>query len=490
MPSFGLALGILVALTIVRLIGLHFSVVDLFYDESQYWAWSRELAFGYYSKPPLLSYIIAVADHVCGDNEACVRAPAPILYLGMSLVIYAVARELYDARVAFFAAVSAGLATGVAFSARIMTTDVPLLFCWSLALLAYVKLLAGGTWRWAVVLGASLGLGILAKYAMVYFLLGVVLAAWFDRDARRLLRAPSLWIGLAIAVLLLAPNTVWNAEHGFATLREIGSNAEGEGVKIDVLRGLGFLASQFAVFGPIVFAVVLIAIACVTSAAVSRADRLMLAFAVPPLALIFAVATMTHANANWAAPAFVSAVVVATALLVRHNAWKWLAASIACGVIVQAALLVADAMATRVHVPFIAAGDVYYQTLGWRSFGEQTGQLARRIGARSIVGDIHFEVASLLYYWRDQPQQILSWPNGLTPEDNFDLTRPFTDSAPEPILYVTACTTVPPLSDYFKTVVPLGHILTPGGPTTWHYFQAFELYGPRKPIAPRGKCVW
>src|SRR2546423_4263856 len=105
-PSFGLALGLVGALTLIRLIGLKFSVVDLFYDESQYWAWSRELAFGYYSKPPLLAWIIALAEGVCGGTEACVRAPAPILYFGTSLLVYAVARTLYDERVAFFAAVS------------------------------------------------------------------------------------------------------------------------------------------------------------------------------------------------------------------------------------------------------------------------------------------------------------------------------------------------------------------------------------------------
>jgi hypothetical protein len=115
-PGFSLALLILAAVTAIRLIGLHFSVVDLFYDESQYWVWSHELASGYFSKPPLLAWIIAVSHHVCGDSKACVRAPMPILYFGTSLIVYAIARELYDVRVAFFAALSVELATGVAFS--------------------------------------------------------------------------------------------------------------------------------------------------------------------------------------------------------------------------------------------------------------------------------------------------------------------------------------------------------------------------------------
>src|ERR671924_111172 len=115
---FALCLLILVALTVVRLIGLALSQVDLFFDESQYWAWSRELAFGYFSKPPLLAWTIALAEGICGISEACIRAPAPILYFGTSLLVYAVARQLYDAQVAFFAALTTALATGAAFSAR------------------------------------------------------------------------------------------------------------------------------------------------------------------------------------------------------------------------------------------------------------------------------------------------------------------------------------------------------------------------------------
>src|SRR4029077_4106180 len=94
--SLARLLPILLGLTFVRLIGLRFSVVDLFYDEAQYWAWSRDLAFGYSSKPPFLAWIIAVAETVCGSSEACIRAPAPVLYFGTCLATYGVAKVLYD----------------------------------------------------------------------------------------------------------------------------------------------------------------------------------------------------------------------------------------------------------------------------------------------------------------------------------------------------------------------------------------------------------
>ena len=170
-----LCLAILLITTIIRLIGLRYSVVDLFIDESQYWVWSRELALGYFSKPPLLAWAIAGADATCGSGESCVRALSPIFYFGTALLGYAIARELYDERTAFWSALAIALAPAVAFSSRIVSTDVPLLFFWTLALFAYVKLLRGGGTGWAIALGVAFGLGLLAKYAMIYFLLGVTI---------------------------------------------------------------------------------------------------------------------------------------------------------------------------------------------------------------------------------------------------------------------------------------------------------------------------
>jgi len=128
---------------------------------------------------PFLAWIIAVAETVCGSSEACIRAPAPVLYFGTCLATYGVAKVLYDERTAFWAALLVVLAPGAIFSARIISTDVPLMFCWALALLFYLKLLGTSRLGWGIMFGLAFGLGLLAT-------------AIFDPDARALLRKPAL----------------------------------------------------------------------------------------------------------------------------------------------------------------------------------------------------------------------------------------------------------------------------------------------------------
>ena len=49
---------ILGALLVIRLVVVYLAKTDLFFDEAQYWLWSRDLAFGYFSKPPLIAWLI------------------------------------------------------------------------------------------------------------------------------------------------------------------------------------------------------------------------------------------------------------------------------------------------------------------------------------------------------------------------------------------------------------------------------------------------
>ena len=71
-----LAIGLAVLLRLAVLIA---SPLEIGPDEAQYWRWSRTLDFGYYSKPPLIAWVIAASTAVFGEGEWAIRVSAPIL---------------------------------------------------------------------------------------------------------------------------------------------------------------------------------------------------------------------------------------------------------------------------------------------------------------------------------------------------------------------------------------------------------------------------
>jgi 4-amino-4-deoxy-L-arabinose transferase-like glycosyltransferase len=488
-PGLPLLLAILLVLTAVRVIGLHTSVVDLFFDEAQYWVWSRDLAFGYFSKPPLLAWIIAAFDPICGSGEACVRLASPLFYFGTSLLVYAIADELYGKETAFWSALAFALLTGVSFSTRIISTDVPLLFFWALALLAYLKLLAAPDWRWALTLGISLGIGLLAKYAMVYFALGLVCAAWLDRDAREVLKRPQTWVAFVLALLILSPNIYWNVSHEFATLRHTGDNITGTGLQFRPLEALAFFGSQFAVAGPLVFAAFLVILVQAFRDKLSRQDKLMLAFTIPPLALVFALSFFRGANANWAAPAALPMVILVTAWWLRNGYRGWISASLAIGVLVQAVLLVGDAYADRIRIAALGRNsDIYQRTLGWRTLGDEVARLARANGTPTVAAEDRAAIAALTYYLRNEPLSVAAWARSTTAGSQFDLTQALNNSAKEPVLLISGCPSAERLAPFYANVKQLPNLTIRPGPRTERKYAVFTLADRQQPIAPLGPC--
>jgi 4-amino-4-deoxy-L-arabinose transferase-like glycosyltransferase len=488
--SLNVIIAIFVLITLVRLAGLATSDVDLFTDEAQYWSWSRELSWGYFSKPPLIAWIIRVAETVCGSSEVCVRAPSPIFYFGTCVIIYLIGRKLYGPVVGFWAALLMMCGIALDFSARIISTDVPLVFFWALALWAYVNLLERVSWSWALTLGAAIGLGLLAKYAMAYFVLGMLLAAVLDHNARALLRNRLVWLGLGIALIIAMPNLIWVLQHNFVTFRNVASAARTSGgLQLHPLAALEFLAAQFAVFGPVVFAAFLLAIARIQSWEGASANRIMLSFALPPLVIITIVALYSRAYANWAATGTISATILAAAVLAQGRAWRWLGFSVGLGLVVQAVLLVGDAAAYRVALPFLPPGksDVYHRTLGFRELANQAGQLVTAADANTIVGEDRGTVAALLYYLRDRPVQILAWPSPLIPM--FDMTRPLTTDARQPTIFVTECPSARRLAAHYAMVDQLGEIRSVTGPTTSRNYTVFRLGAPMGEITALPPCT-
>jgi len=475
--------GALLGLLAVRLLALHYNATELFFDEAQYWSWSREPAFGYYSKPPLVAWIIRTATEVCGASEFCIRLPSPVLHTLTAVAIFRIGRRLYDATTGLWSAMVFATLPGVSVSAGIISTDVPLLLCWAVALIGLIGLLETRAWTPAIVLGVALGLGLNAKYAMAYF--GVCLGLYLLATPahRGLLRDLRLWAALAIALLLIAPNLAWNAQHSFATFAHTADNAKWGGSLVHPMKAAEFFLAQFGVFGPVLFAALLAIALRAYRQGVPSADRLLLAFSLPIVAIVTAQALISRAHANWAALAYVAATVLVTATLVRDLARRWLEASLALHVAVLALIGVATAQAGRLSLPLV--GDPLARQLGWRALALETRRVADGSAAErkvaTIITDDRSVTAELLYYLPAGSPSVLAWRGAARPQDHYELTRPFRAGSPEPVLLVALRPDATPITSRFTKVEPLGTRKLPAGAGPQRTVNYFLLSGFRAP---------
>ncbi|MEL7488799.1 MAG: glycosyltransferase family 39 protein, partial [Pseudomonadota bacterium] len=242
-----------VAVSAIRIMALFFSDIDLGPDETQYWFWAQTPDLGYYSKPPFIAWSIAATTAVFGDAEWAVRLSAPLFHLGGATFLFLAARRLFGDEAGFWVGLLWCLAPGVAVSSVVIATDAPLLFFWTAALYAWICLSETyvngvSSTRVALMLGAAVGFGLLAKYAMIYFLIGAALAAVI---AKRRPGARDALIAAATAATVFAPNLIWNAENDFQTVGHTAANADWSGALFRIGDLAAFLGAQFGVFGPV-----------------------------------------------------------------------------------------------------------------------------------------------------------------------------------------------------------------------------------------------
>jgi len=175
-PYFAWFLCGVLCITALRVGFLFLSPLGLHGDEAQYWSWSKDLDWGYFTKPPLIAWVIWTTTSIFGDAEWAVRL-----------------------------------------------SSAPLHF--------------------------------LAKYAMLFFLPALGFAIIWDKKTRDALLKFKALLPPLLAALIIAPNIMWNLRHDFATFSHTAANTNMHtgGVPFNPQELGEFFISQFAVFGPISF---------------------------------------------------------------------------------------------------------------------------------------------------------------------------------------------------------------------------------------------
>lgn len=431
------------ALTALRILALALTPMDLFVDEAQYWLWSQDPAFGYYSKPPLVAWVIRLSTLLGGsDAPFWIRLPGPLLHMATALILGAVAARLWNGRAALFTAAGFATLPMVAVASILISTDTVMFPFLAAALWFWLRAAESRGIAAALAAGACLGLAILGKYAGVYYLAGAVLAAVFVPAMR--VRPAQAGAALLACGLAVAPNLIWNAANGFSTLNHTLDNADwvrdpGARSTVGLIDPALFLLEQFGVFGPVLFGV-LVGLTLAAARGVARAPvPLLLCLALPPLAVVTVQAFLADAYANWAASAYVAATVAVVPWLLAR-ARRWLAVSFLINGAVCLALPLGAIFADRLSI----GGDLLFaRYLGRAEMSRAIIDTARAEGLTTVTARNRDILADLFHTGRDSNLSFRAVVDPGPAPHHYALKFPLDPAAPGDVLYATTSPTAP-----------------------------------------------
>ena len=213
-------LGFCFFFVLLKIISISLTDFNLHGDEAQYWLWSKKLDFGYYSKPPLLAWFIYIVCFIFGDSFFVIKMIPVGLYCLTSYLIFILTYMLWrETGVALCTAIVFFLMPAVTFSSFILSTDILLIFFWILGMIQILKIKESPNLLNFILLGFAMGMAFLTKYAALYFVFSLILLLFFEKKLGNIFlkhKGGSL-LFVFTTLIILAPNIVWNYNHGWLT---------------------------------------------------------------------------------------------------------------------------------------------------------------------------------------------------------------------------------------------------------------------------------
>jgi 4-amino-4-deoxy-L-arabinose transferase-like glycosyltransferase len=307
------------------------ALVPLTTDEAYYVDWARHLQPGYLDHPPAVAWLLAGGLRLLGEVPLGVRLPAVLLQAATTLLGASLARARGGERAALAAALLLSAAPVFSLGGALMTPDAPLAFAWVGTLWALERAFSRDA-RWLLAAGAFLGLGLLSKLSAGLLGLAALLALLSSAPGRALLATPWPWLGALLALALASPMLLWNAAHGWPSLRfQAEHGLRGGG--FSPLRLLGSLGAQAAYLSPVLL---LVAARAAWDGLRGPPQDRTLAFSALPVVAFFTVAAAFTPGAlpHWPAPGWLSAV-----LLLAVAGSRWLRGAVGVGLALSLLLL-------------------------------------------------------------------------------------------------------------------------------------------------------
>jgi len=300
---FAIGIG---AITILKIIAIFLTSYSLFGDEAQYWLWSKNFDFGYFSKPPFIAWIIACYSWFFGESFESLKLLPVTIYFITSLVVFHLCLRLgFERRLSIICSLSFLIMPAVSVSSFFISTDVFLLLFWTLSMVGLLNIKKNPSIINFVLCGIMVGLAFLAKYAAIYFFVSLSCLCLFDKGFRNLFISNFLKLFLLIFVVLIVifPNLIWNINNDWLTLQHTSENASLGNANINFFRGLNFLVIQVLMVGIILFFGALYNFKKIK---LDEENVFLLCFSLPIILIVFFESVLVRANANWAAVGLIS----------------------------------------------------------------------------------------------------------------------------------------------------------------------------------------
>lgn len=401
---------VLFIILVFRFSYIWISDYDLVGDESYYWEWSRRPDWCYYSKPPMVAWIIGLLTWALGDSMPVIRLGAVLLGTAFLAVFYHTAKAFYSASAASIALLLLLATPANAIANLIMSIDPPVYVFW-IATIYYLHdaLFAAKTKNWWLA-GIMTGLACLSKPVALLLPLLLLLYLLGQAPTRRFLTREYGYYLLPVIISFI-PLLIWNAQHDWITVQHSQSHFASQGFDLQqrALAFSSFMGLQLLLLSPITLLILLAVCgySCLKYLQFSVPHRLLICMGPVPLLGIIGLSLVQKVQANWPMPFYFTTLILLSGCLAEGTWQKWFKPAWMTGF---AMVVISYALPLIIHLLNLSGTgfDPASRLKGWQDFATQVNSIRQRAlgnnqDAFLLVDDHRYLVSELAFYLPEQP---------------------------------------------------------------------------------------
>lgn len=400
----------LVCIGLFRIFYIQNGPLELSPDEAHYWEWSRRLDLSYYSKGPMIAYLIRLGTSFFGDTVFGIRIMAVVFSTLSSILLYFLGKRLYGEKAGLLSALIMQVIPLFSVYGILFTIDSPFVFFWILSLFLFRVALdkSQASHPQAIIywslLGLSVGLGLLTKYTMAFFSLCALIFLFSSKEKRKVLLTKGPYLAFIISILIFSPVIIWNATHDWITLKHTAGQAHiAEGIQISLISFLEFIGSQFGVITPLLLILMAVSLWQLRR---EKEGSLLFWFSVPVIGFFLLKSIQGKVQANWALPAYVTGIVAFSAYSLKRFFHDGKGGRIMMVIALAIALIVTS----LAHYPQIlnlpVTLDPTTRLAGWKELGSEVSKLYEQMSLDHpvfIFSDRYQVSSQLAFYGKGHP---------------------------------------------------------------------------------------
>jgi hypothetical protein len=369
-----------------------------FRDELYYLACGEHPAWGYVDQPPLIAWIAWLLQHSLGTSLWALRLLPALAGCASIALAGHLALQLGGRRWAVFLAGLATLMAPILLAiSNLFTMNAFDLLLWTCIAVLIARLAKTGDERLWIPIGAVVGVTILNKYAVLFWISGLLVGLVLT-PLRQSLRRRWFWLGVVIAAAIALPNFLWQWRHRFPFF-ELMHNVRQGGRDI-ALAPLPYLGAQAQMLGYCAAVLIPCALFFFFSAPGRRFRALGWAY------LIFlAEMLLLHGKMYYLVPVYPMIFAAGAVWIESHTArkaWTWLRPVLALAILVISGIYLPTLLPV-LSVPHFLA---YEHRLG---IEQQKFENARLAVLPQLYAD--------MFGWEEMTQQVAAYYRTLSPAD-------------------------------------------------------------------------